>query len=74
MVRHGAGGGLVEWVAIQPWGNVNNGLYWAACTAASDGVLGALADDLVAAAVAAGHPELGARRTVESARRKALAS
>jgi hypothetical protein len=27
-------------------------------------------DDLVAAAVAAGHPEAGARRTVESARRK----
>lgn len=72
-VRKGDGKGLVEFVAAQLEGNVNNGLYWAACSAADDGILADIADELVAAAVAAGHPEAGARRTVDSARRKVSA-
>lgn len=71
--RRGNGRHLVEFVAAQPWGNVNRGLHWAACRAAADGLLDDLADDLVAAAVAAGHPESGARRTVDSARRTVVA-
>jgi hypothetical protein len=70
-VRRGDGSGLIRFVSEQPLGNVNNGLYWAACSAATDGVLDELAEALVAAAIAAGHPETGARRTVESARKKA---
>jgi len=69
--RRGDGRHLVEFVAKQPWGNVNNGLHWAACRAADDNLIDDLADDLVAAAVTAGHPEPGARRTVQSAARKA---
>jgi hypothetical protein len=69
-VRRGDGQGLVKFVSEQPLGNVNNGLYWAACSAASDGLLDELAEALVEAAVCAGHPERGARRTVESARKK----
>ena len=68
--RRGDGRYLVEFVARQPWGNVNNGLHWAACRAVDDGLLDDLADDLVQAAVAAGHPEPGARRTVQSAGRR----
>jgi len=67
--RGGAGRHLLEFVAAQPWGNVNRGLHWAACRAADDGLLDDLADALVTAAVVAGHPEPGARRTVESARK-----
>ena len=65
----------MEFVAAQPEGNRNRGLHWAACRAADDDLLDDLlddlADDLVAAAVSAGHPEAGARRTVQSAARRA---
>jgi hypothetical protein len=70
-VRRSDGRALVEFVARQPEGNRNRGLFWAACAAAEDGVLDEIAEDLVAAAVAAGHPEASARRTVASARKKA---
>lgn len=64
-------GSLAAWVAAQPEGNRNDGLYWAAARAAETGHrdLGAL----VAAAVAAGLAEAEARRTVASAARKAAA-
>lgn len=66
------GDALVAYVAKQPVGNRNAALYWAACTAATEGTLPALADDLIAAAVAAGETENAARATVQSAvRRKA---
>jgi hypothetical protein len=64
----GSPSALIEFVAAQPWGNVNNGLHWAACCAAEKGWLtGIVADELVAAAVRAGENERKARRTVESA-------
>ena len=72
--RRGDGRHLVEFVGRQPWGNVNNGLHWAACRAVDDNLIDVLADDLIAAAVAVGHPEAGARCTVESARRTERAS
>jgi hypothetical protein len=70
--RSGDGRHLVDFVALQQLGNVNNALYWAACRAADDNLLADLVDDLVAAAVAAGHPEPGARRTVESAAKRVV--
>ena len=64
---------LVRHVAGLQEGNRNGGLFWAACRA----VEGAAGDDvfraLVAAAVTAGLTEREARRTVESARRRAAA-
>lgn len=64
---------LIRHVAALPEGNRNGGLFWAACRAvesnAGDDVFG----DLVAAAVTAGLTEREARRTVDSARRRAAA-
>ena len=60
-------GHLAAWVATLPEGNRNNGLYWAACRCAETGHADVL-DDLVAASAL---PEPEARRTVESAARKA---
>jgi hypothetical protein len=65
----GSADALIAWVASQPHGNHNNGLYWAALRAIEQGL--DILDDLVAAAVQAGHAESRARRTVESAARKA---
>lgn len=59
---------LARWVAEQPVGNRNGGLYWAACRALESGA-GDLAE-LVSAGVSAGLSDVEARRTVESARRK----
>jgi hypothetical protein len=67
----GDGNGLVAHVARQGEGNRNQALYWAARTAADDGLLDRIAEDLIAAAVTAGETEYAARSTVESARRKA---
>jgi hypothetical protein len=55
---------LAAWVAAQPHGNHNSGLFWAACRAVDDGL-----DPwpLVDAAVQAGHSQARARRTVASA-------
>jgi Bifunctional DNA primase/polymerase, N-terminal len=79
-VRHGDGKGLVAWLGEQT-SNVNDALFWAACRAHEDGVLDALADELVAAAetaartagtwTAAGKRQ--SRRTVQSARKAAVA-
>jgi hypothetical protein len=67
--RYTAGaGGLAAWLVGQPEGNRNGALFWAACKALESGH-----DDLTALLVAAnltGLPDLEARRTVESARRR----
>jgi hypothetical protein len=62
--RDGDAARLAAWVAAQPQGNRNSGLYWAACRIGGDA---GAAEQLVAAAVAAGLAEAGARRTVASA-------
>jgi hypothetical protein len=59
---------LAAWVAAQPHGNRNSGLYWAACRAVGDPDA---AEHLVSAAVAAGLAEAEARRTVTSAAARA---
>jgi hypothetical protein len=65
--------GLIEFVAAQPWGNINNGLHWAACRAVEHGWLdNTLSEELAAAAVAAGETDSAARRTIRSAERTAL--
>lgn len=60
---------LADWVARQPHGNRNNGLYWAACRAIEDGAGDDDLEALVAAGCATDLPEPEARRTVASARR-----
>jgi hypothetical protein len=67
----GNGNGLTTFVARQEPGNRNEALFWAACRAAEDGVLDALAEKLVAAAVETGLDEATAERTIESARGRA---
>lgn len=67
------GDGLVRWVADLHPGNRNNGLFWAACKAADLGVLDVLEADLVAAAMAAGLPELEVRTVLRSAKRRVAA-
>lgn len=64
--RAGSGGieHLVRVVADAGEGQLNNRLYWAAVRAHEGGLD---SDPLVDAAVAKGHPERGARRTVTSA-------
>jgi len=61
---------LVRYVLRLNEGNRNNGLYWAACTAHDDGILDAIREDLVRAAVSIGLAEREARRTINSAARK----
>jgi hypothetical protein len=55
---------LAAWVAGQPQGNRNAGLFWASCRINGDA---GAAELLVSAAVQAGLPEGEARRTVASA-------
>lgn len=65
-----AGGGhdgLVGFIAGQGEGNRNKALFWAACRAGERGVLGTVAGELIAAAVAAGETPAACRRTVNSA-------
>ncbi len=59
---------LATWVAALAEGSRNDGLFWAACRAAE---AGDQLEPLLAAAVCAGLPEAEARRTVESAARRA---
>lgn len=59
-------GQLAAWVAAQPEGNRNDGLFWAACRAVESGLD---PDGLADAAVQAGLTEPEARRTIDSARR-----
>jgi hypothetical protein len=61
-------GQLAAWVASQPEGNRNDGLYWAARRATEAGLD---ATGLVDAAVQAGLPEAEAHRTIASATRGA---
>jgi Bifunctional DNA primase/polymerase, N-terminal len=65
----GTGGlaALIAWVAKQPEGNRNRGLYWAACRAVQGGLD---PTPLTEAAVAAGLTEVEASRTVASAARR----
>ncbi len=65
---------LAAFVAVQPEGNRNLGLFWAACRAAEDGILdSAGVEALVAAAVSAGLSEAEAKATVASAAKRVLA-
>jgi hypothetical protein len=59
---------LVRWVAAQPEGNRNAGLFWAACRAL-DASSAADLSELAAAARQAGLPEPEITRTLDSARR-----
>jgi hypothetical protein len=71
MPCNGAGhdtGRLAAWVAAQPEGNRNAGLFWAACRVNGDAEA---TGQLVAAAVQAGLTEHEARRTATSAARRA---
>lgn len=68
------GRALVDWLAAQTYGNVNDALYWAAGKAAQTGILDDIAEDLVNAAhqAAGAHAtakgEHESRRTIQSAR------
>jgi hypothetical protein len=59
----GDGRQLVAFVARQQLGNVNNGLYWAACRATDKALGPEVFEGLVDAAVSAGHPEPGVARS-----------
>lgn len=63
------GKGLVEFVGKALEGNRNNALFWAACTARTEGTLPDLAEQLIEAAVKNHLSEFEARRTVASAER-----
>lgn len=71
--RPGDHGALVRWVAALQPGGRNEGLYWAACRAVETGGGDDVLAELAAAGVAAGLPAGEAERTVQSARRKAVA-
>lgn len=65
---------LAAFVAVQPEGNRNQGLFWAACRAAEEGTLDdGGAEALVAAAMSAGLTEAEARATVKSAAKRVAA-
>jgi hypothetical protein len=61
---------LVAWVAEQPEGNRNHGLFWASCRAVEAGDTATL-DSLASAARAAGLDEQEIGRTIASAQRTA---
>ena len=61
---------LAAWVAQQPEGNRNDGLFWAACRAAEAGDEAVLAE-LAAAARSTGLPDREIAATIKSARRTA---
>ena len=63
-------GHLPGWVASQPEGNRNHGLFWASCRAAEAGDTATL-DSLASAARAAGLDEQEVDRTIASAQRTA---
>lgn len=70
LVRRGDGNGLVSFVESQTEGNRNNGLFWAACRAAEDGVLDDIAEALITAATDIGISEHSARAQVASAKNR----
>ena len=61
-------GHLAAWVASQPEGNRNHGLFWASCRAVEAGDA-ATVDSLAGAARAAGLDEREIGRTIASAQR-----
>jgi hypothetical protein len=65
----GNGAPLVRLVLALGDGERNRGLYWAACRAAEQGILGSIEADLLAAVTSRGLPEYEARRTIASAAR-----
>jgi hypothetical protein len=65
----GSSAGLTRTVAGASESQRNKVLFWASCRAVENGLINRIADELVAAAVSNGLPELEARRTVASARR-----
>jgi hypothetical protein len=70
--RDKSGRPLVDFVASFKTDGVNNALFWAACRAAEDGLLGQIGDDLISTAVSVGESEKRARSTVRSARKKIM--
>jgi hypothetical protein len=66
-------GHLASWVASQPEGNRNAGLFWASCRAAEAGDAAAL-DSIAAAARAAGLDDREIGRTIASAQRATSAA
>ncbi|AVH21177.1 DNA primase [Nocardia cyriacigeorgica] len=74
LTNHGRGdrgSGLVRTVAVAAPGNRNAVLFWAACTAAAEGILPEIRADLAAAAESAGLHAIEVERTIASAERKA---
>ncbi|MER7395466.1 bifunctional DNA primase/polymerase [Streptomyces sp. NPDC000151] len=68
-VGHGDDDALVRFVRDAPRGQLNNRLFWAACRAYEQAAdPDTTAEQLLAAAIEAGHPERGAARTIASAR------
>ena len=70
--RDKSGQPLVDFVAGFKTDGVNNALFWAACRAAEDGLLGQIEEELIATAVSVGESERRARATVRSARKKIM--
>jgi hypothetical protein len=68
-VSTGSSAGLMRTVAGAPDRQRNKVLFWASCRAVENGLIDRIADQLIAAAVSNGLPELEARRTVASARK-----
>lgn len=66
----GRGEPLVRHVLTRPEGERNRGLFWAACRAVDDGLLGEIRDDLLRAAQSIGLSEREARRTIDSAEKQ----
>lgn len=67
--KGGNGAPLVRLVAGLKDGERNRGLFWAASRAVEDGILDAITDNLIGAAVATGLSEREARRVIDSAAR-----
>jgi hypothetical protein len=65
--------GLVRWVEQRAPGDRNAPLFWACCRALETGAPDDVLDELREAAVRAGHDPRTAARTVQSARRRAVA-
>jgi hypothetical protein len=65
----GNGAGLIREVAAAQEGKRHDLLVWASFKARDGGILDQITEDLVAASVSTGYPEISARRTIASVRR-----